>query len=1283
MPLAENDLASLRRRDGWPAHPVEIPFTVRNENGTHDFTPKEWALKLEAWDELTVVAGPGTGKSTSLLQLAAAIVEAREAVAVFISLADWATYPGTPLLHSILLHASFTNQTNSAELQLLAETGDLVLILDGWNELDATSRQRARVNIHELRREFPLLRVVVSTRQQTQAPPLSGANANLGLLSHHYRLEIARAHSGDAGVARLMEAEATPGIREVIRIPLFLSAVLAGPAGQPLPATKEELLAIFVREQEARSTRKSEVLASTTHGYHREILQSLAAEGMRLESTALPEHAARAIVSAVLREQHARGLIGHPAHPGTVLDVLVAEHLLVRPDASAQAVSFQHQQFQEWFASFHVEDLMRRTHSGDSSAAIELRSDVLNWRRWDEAVLFASERLCAVGEEKVVATAAKLALDLDPVLAGNIIHACPKSWQLLRQLVTELIQKHHVAGQPDLALALVNTIAQPDFWEEVRALTGSSDTDLQSTALSAGDRFPPSLLGPDPTAWINELPDQVQVNLLIELIQRGGVSGVQLATAIAVQTSRQAALDAVAEYLYFYRHDSELVRLLESRDDAISRLIWHIDDDSFATPMLSKRLREERVYAIETASPAARLRVLLDNSFPVENREEQLHKALVDPGLDLSTHVVGSFVMVEDPEVALRAWLARLEAGLEVPYGTDRVAVENNFIVDSDAVRDILLSGPSSPRSSFAAAAAGPNIVRVLFEQYVRGGRREHPKIYDTLRAAPLASIGAALSDHCEETNLDRIGYVVELIRSEDSGEWRNRRLDNDSRASLVRYLKNSARVAITQQSRELAYEVALAIGGLADADLSDALLDLLRFDIARRQEERAQGDRGDRTMRDRSRWDFSRQYVEALSSIGGDKVVGAMLDLLAGPDFTVEAARVLVGMTDKRNLVESQFWTPASFIAANRREPTEGSARNSVTSTRIIQAVASHLAENEVELSARLMCEALRISGDDHSALVGELLSKELPASVRHRLLVYFAASGGAISATDILDQVRHFADLARGGKGTFRNGPIHDWVALFPHSDSPLLALSALGEFPVEGRAPHEQGPLLKSIESATNPDNDRLLVELAKIDPRFLRSYEWWRAAVARSNAWIAMSLIDSFADSTFDPSYLEGHLGNMTPRVVAFCLDDAMVRSRVYDLIRNLSDGPLLHMLSSAVAMAPDDDGVLLIVERISQGQRLHGQLHIAIRKLAIAEEPDEHWQGSFQLLANPVVSLRSRLFELTGRSVSTDLAAAATYALQVIERLRDDYGHAEAERRNPNPDLDNPWPLWSK
>ncbi len=68
---------------------------------------------------------------------------------------------------------------------------------------------------------------------------------------------------------------------------------------------------------------------------------------------------ARRIVTATIAQLRQQGQIAGQPEPLAILEVLTSHHTLMRSGAGSGAIAFQHQQFQEWFASYEVAALMR------------------------------------------------------------------------------------------------------------------------------------------------------------------------------------------------------------------------------------------------------------------------------------------------------------------------------------------------------------------------------------------------------------------------------------------------------------------------------------------------------------------------------------------------------------------------------------------------------------------------------------------------------------------------------------------------------------------------------------------------------------------------------------------------------------------------------------------------------------------------------------------------------------------------------------------------------------
>ena len=337
---AAGDLAAFKRVSGWPPRAVALNLRMTNGGNERAFSVSGLVGTLDAFNEIAVIAPPGTGKTTTLIQVSDAILEQGHSTALFVPLGEWASQSDA-LLPSVLHRQAF-DHFEERHLMLLAHHGGLVLLLDGWNELDLEARRRATADIKRLRRDFPRLGIVISTRRQALDVPITGPVVQIDVLTEEQQHEIARALRGDQGESLLDQALRTPGVRSLVSIPLYLTALLAHATGGAMPTTKEAVLHLFVSEHE-RSGERGEALRSVLFGRHPDVLTALAVEATSTANTAISETRARTVVRTVEDRLAEAGQITELPQPTTVLDLLVGQHTLIRSEVrdffSASAVS--------------------------------------------------------------------------------------------------------------------------------------------------------------------------------------------------------------------------------------------------------------------------------------------------------------------------------------------------------------------------------------------------------------------------------------------------------------------------------------------------------------------------------------------------------------------------------------------------------------------------------------------------------------------------------------------------------------------------------------------------------------------------------------------------------------------------------------------------------------------------------------------------------------------------------------------------------------------------------
>ena len=281
---AVEDLANFRRAHAWPTN--AIPRTLRVEDVHERISTSSLAQAIAALDDLIVVAEPGMGKTTTVYQLAEAALENDQAVPIVIPLGDWSACQ-VSLLDAILRRVSF-GEISEREFRTAAQQPGILLLLDGWNELDSASRNRAAAELRELERDLPNISLLIATRKQALSVPISGTRVELQPLSEAEQAELAHRACGSAGQRLLEEAWRTPGLRGILRIPLYLNALLNLPAGGRSATTKEAVLQRLIAAHGADNQR-AKTLRELTLGMHDRYLADLAVTATRATNTTIPE----------------------------------------------------------------------------------------------------------------------------------------------------------------------------------------------------------------------------------------------------------------------------------------------------------------------------------------------------------------------------------------------------------------------------------------------------------------------------------------------------------------------------------------------------------------------------------------------------------------------------------------------------------------------------------------------------------------------------------------------------------------------------------------------------------------------------------------------------------------------------------------------------------------------------------------------------------------------------------------------------------------------------------
>lgn len=1300
------DLDVFRRSEKWP--PTAIALTLEVEGLSDPVSTSALATALTTLDDLILIAPPGMGKSTTLFQIAEALLAKGNASPVIVPLGDWST-DGATLLESVLKRHTFQGISED-DLRAVAAKPGLILLLDGWNELDVDARKRAAVQVTRLQAELPELSLLISTRKQTLDVPVDGTRINILPLSQTQQFDIAKALRGDAGVRMLDQAWRTTGVRELVTIPLYLTALLALPEGAPFPTTKEEVLRRFVAVHE-EDTQRAEALAEVTHRLHQRFLEDLAAIATGAANTTIPEAVARKTVSETEGALMTEGQITEKPQPNTVLEALVSHHMLLRIGDPA-GYSFQHQQFQEWYASHFVEGLMMAI-IGDTASRNKLKTDVLNQPAWEESILFACERLARgdLKQQESCGAAIMAAFEVDPMLAAEMIFRSTDAiWARVGSTIQWLMEGWHTPRKVDRALRFMIGSGRPEFFDQVWPLITHENKQVQLVALGAGRRFRPSVLGGDAAKRIAALLPDIRKNVLHEIAFNSGMDGLDLAATITKDDPDPKVKATVIDALAFRRANRHVADVLHCADertfDLVVRhgIVDEATDEYVKKGMEAARKRQRK----EGISAYDRLRAIVYAQGD-EDLSGQLTTIIAEMEIDKSWDAAVQLlygVRNRYSRAIADGLLQRVRAGRTLFYGADGLLASAGFSLEDDALLKIALSETTlhDDRAEAAASILGPQavgrMIETVFEvkkrlrdasgKYNQAAVDRYHDLLARIGHTPGTSLVAAVRARSAQAGNEDMADLAELISRHPDGEGdRSRPFDADALARIQALAEDWSNRMLA--SGDATRSQLASIASLASRAPSVALLPLLKRlldeDLRRwrwcKEQARADQYRGG-TATNEARTSWTLHYQRAFQAIGGPETTTLMRDYLMDVNFGHAAALVLASQWTAANEPSAgeRFWGGVDFSrveekrAARARDPAETSAEAEAIFSAIEPLIADGATEEQKKHAVAVGIVAARLPHGQRDATIQKLISLA-SRGLRAALLQNLILSGESVNIELVKNGLTEMFEAGKVQSWILSDGyELREWLRLLPFASPPAQASAVVRGLPSDQRRADRLEDMIAGFRTAPGDDAESVLFQLAEDDPKLYGWHAWRDAAIRRGTLSSARRFVDLAANGAFE--------GKGTDHWHTACQIGSLIseydelRTHVYQLLENGATTPGLALLAEAVAEAPDEIGLLLLIKIEMEHKRSFISRH-TIEKVVTEHVPSENWKGAYNVVPVPAVELRRKLLAMTRDGGRTDVAARC---LNQIDKIRDEYGAPDSEPRHPDLASGKRWPVMS-
>ncbi len=1309
---ASTNIQTYTNSTDWPEHTIPLNLTLEEESQNLDITLEGLKQGVDVSGVINLISSPGTGKTTTMIQLSEVIINSGESVAAYIPLNLWCGHKKAWFEYLIGLNAFRSFKID--HFMKLAYEGRLVLLLDGWNELDSDTRLFASREITRLRLEFPQLNMVIGSRKQA-LPTSDGVTVKIESLNDEQQLDIARQIRGADGEKILDQAWRNPYLRELVSIPFYLTALLSGTSGTSLPQTKEEILKGFVDKHEA-DPEKAEILRKELFGCHKCMLEGLAVEGIKNSTSSLLEKDARPIVVATLNKLKSDGQISGDIQPALVLDTLVNTHSLVR---GGENISFQHHQFQEWYASFKVEELMLSAASGNNECHKELKYDVLNWISWEEAVLFACERLSKndVNGAKVVSAAILDATAIDPLLAAEMIYrSSPEIWQHIGDEILGLVKIWHAKGKIDRAVNFMITSGRSEFSEYIWPLISSANNQVYLKALRIAKQFRPKVLGENVKKRLSELPDEIRGHVVGEIGQRSGFDGMELAASIAKNDQNADVIFEIIQDLQFRRADRHVKDILSSASEEVWEIIaTRSYPEELICPEQAERLTAIRNKLFEKKTDKVEIiYYLIRHQNEEDSTEERIVKIVASEDFSMKDDRSRSIIWEiyeKLPESAARALLERLNRGLEVPYKSEEILQRIESIDSGSLVDKVLNNDGPEYTLKVISTVVGPDTIESVLDKLLKlndefkasDERAEQSKIdeYGRLRDIVLTSRESsfipALLRKSKTSSLNQIEMMLELfsIHGKDH-KYHQIVLTPETEKELLNIFKVWGELLLSPDANrhQRAY-LAKAIGRQGFSDFLPMLKEFLEQDFVEREKEQNDFKKTGRRPSNGSACNKS-LYGQAFASIGSPEAIQMMFEYLPDVRFGFEASCVLfqIWRRDNPSGNDDRFstWPDFSEVKSKRKylsenpdEPLDTCAFAEAIFDTINKIITSDCTDEQQKHAIAIAKVALGMPHGRKNKEVDMLLNLPQQYSLKINLLSAFAMTGEVISSEFLKGGFNELLELGKEQPWRIEEnrGEVMKWLALFPFSDKPLAIFDIIASIPSSYRYPHQLRSLLNSLGKSSHEDALEVLKKLLEPYPNMIKEYEWLEAVLKLETEDSASFILELICEGKLKKS--NGMLDRYRlSKQLAYLIDiTPLLKEKVLAKYKETPPSLEKSVLEATLIEIVDEDIFLdLIYSLASNKQPYDGRLAAATEKLAIGQRPVDDWPGAFERFSTPLTELRKKLFDI--HSQSDDLVSSlAESCLIKIEKLRDENGRISSEPRHPNIDSGKPWPKEAK
>jgi hypothetical protein len=1182
--------ASSAGAAAWAAHPRTAgkPRIVLNAvaldgkgNETREvFTTPYLRELLLRGRRLILEAPAGRGKTTTLIQMAEQ-GNGLEGIPLLVDLPSWIRSSLGILDYIARMPEFLARGVDASGLARLSQAEPFLFLLNGWNEISNLYSQDAVGALHELQRSFPTAGIIVATRAHDKVPELPGSTRiRLLPLTPAQRLHYLEHAIGASGAQQLqVKLYSDRALDDLTRTPLILSEVTTiFKSGAEIPRTKLRLLGAVVHLMEQSEAHSSYLKDQPLWGRAEDYLRALAIRVTSRGDVLFGEEEARTICHSVSESLRNNKQIQTLPEPADVLNTLCKHHILEQLDYPTTNFRFEHQQFQEYYATLMLKGALAGiVATGDDAQRKTFARRYVNTPAWDEPLRMLAEDLgeasVALRDDAHLVSSSELligmALECDPVFAAELSYLCgPLVWKTVGTNLGHRFRALYASDNPpyrSIALAAMLATGSDDFTDILVPLLTNTDQQVRLATYRVGPACHPSSLGSQWQQIVESWPEEMRAEFVSELTTHHGLAEVASVFARS-DPSADVKIEAIRDLGWIGQHH-EVAELLQAMTDTeFGQALRKLYREEIPPKLQSRAISAYKDLLADTPDPKARVGIVLslaqlgdaDSASTMKGELANLPPEAVTALSDYSLRPAVELVRKVDSQWVSHWVAARI---IEGSLWRDSWLPQVSDIPESlreDLLRRVsnenLNHRTSAPIISVLATTASPAHASAFFTKLC-GHRRQllaDPQNQDTqaidtqlrhlFRSVPQMVAVQGLSDMLSKAPEDfQLSLVTEMFSRMGSLEDSLKgALPETERQQLRRYLKAAVQGVIQQEDfrGEASARLATALAEVSDPEDVSDLLKLTRADIERVRQGRAAWIQGDRSAKGQGgMMSYSNWHVRALVTLDLSASEPALIDLLDEPEYELDAGWALVSIAKKvpgdppivAGWAAARDYRTLRRVAADwsaiydepRRAKFAAAVKKRIAGLREESATGDH---KTIPYNRRLkeLAKVLAALDPEHSAdVILEIagLPAQFDGWMRVELLESLLFSGVPLPANTAIAILTPVTAEVRS-HGAHNNSPLKRLLCILPYVSPSAPGIAQFRELLSEFRVPlHDQRDLFMALGQCGSDEGIVFLRDFASQSAAtFEHVAKEWVDAVAASPQPTAKPLLLSCIDAT---------------------------------------------------------------------------------------------------------------------------------------------------------------------